>query len=121
MAFVMLEIVVGEQDLGDVQSELRKELFVGRHQPGLADGRASLQFRQFGGPFVVAEHAHARADRAGGDDRDFAPARRWAATCATSCSICARSGCLRLSVRTPVPSLTTIRLTCFNNSRRISG
>src|SRR6185436_13469243 len=44
------------------------------------------------------------------------PWARCAATCATSCSICARSGCLRASVRMPVPSFTTRRLIFLSNS-----
>src|SRR5450432_2695402 len=45
------------------------------------------------------------------------PAFRWAATCATSCSNCAGSICFRLSVSTPVPSLTTRRAAVFRESR----
>ena len=48
------------------------------------------------------------------------PALRCSAICATNCSICARSGCLRLSVRTPVPSLTTMRAAELSNSRCMS-
>ena len=42
------------------------------------------------------------------------PCARMAATCAANWPICAKSGCLRLSVRTPVPNLTTMRLAFFN-------
>ena len=37
----------------------------------MADGGASLFFREVGGAQFVAERAHARADRAAGDEHDF--------------------------------------------------
>src|SRR3989442_690652 len=37
MPFVMLQILVGEQDLCDAQIEARKELLVSGHEPRLAD------------------------------------------------------------------------------------
>src|SRR5262245_1118491 len=49
------------------------------------------------------------------------PAFRCAAICVTSCSSCAGSGCLRLSVSTPVPSLTTRREMFLSNSERTGG
>src|SRR5258707_13739376 len=45
------------------------------------------------------------------------PAFRSEATCATSCSNCAGSICFRLSVSTPVPSLTTRREIDLSESR----
>ena len=48
------------------------------------------------------------------------PARCCWAICATSWPICSKSGCLRESVSTPVPSFTTILPTFFNNSRRMA-
>ena len=48
-----------------------KQLCVNRHEPRLADGGARLHFGQVGGPLVVTERAHARADRAAGDEHDF--------------------------------------------------
>src|SRR2546421_4298664 len=47
------------------------------------------------------------------------PALRCSASCATSCCIWAGSGCLRASVNTPVPSLTTMRLTSLSNCERM--
>ena len=49
------------------------------------------------------------------------PAWRCSAICATNCSIWARSGCFRLSVRTPVPSLTTMRVTSLRIAERTEG
>src|SRR5436190_12452514 len=46
------------------------------------------------------------------------PLLRCSASCVTNCSICARSGCLRLSVSTPVPSFTTMRVASLSNCER---
>ncbi|MDB6122290.1 MAG: Phosphoglucomutase/phosphomannomutase [Pedosphaera sp.] len=73
MAFVALQIFVGEQHLGDVEIVFGEQRLVGGHEAGLADGGAGLLFGQFGGALFVAERAHAGADRAGGDEHDFAP------------------------------------------------
>jgi len=56
---------VGKQDLRDGEAEGAKKLFVHRHQAGLADGGARLQFSQVAGAFLVTERAHARAHRPG--------------------------------------------------------
>jgi hypothetical protein len=69
---VMLQIVVGEQDLRDGEAEGAKKLFVHRHQAGLADGGARLQFGQVAGAFLVTERAHARAHRPGTHEHDLA-------------------------------------------------
>ena len=42
--------------------------FVDAHEPGLADGGASLDGRQVGGTLPQAERHHARRDRPAGDD-----------------------------------------------------
>jgi hypothetical protein len=71
MAFVMFEVIVGEQNLRDPQLELGEEFFVNGHQPRLAYSSTSLQFRQVGRPFGVSKQPHAGPDGAGGDDDDF--------------------------------------------------
>ena len=71
MALVMFEVVVREQHLRDVQAVRGKKFVVNRHEPRLADGGAGLQFGEFGRALFVAERAHARADRAAGDEHDF--------------------------------------------------
>ena len=58
--------------LRDGEAVLREEIFVGRHQPRLADGGARLQLREFLGARLKSQHAHARADRARGDEHDLA-------------------------------------------------
>ena len=49
----------------------REQLRIGGHEPRLADGGARLQFGKFGRAFLIAQRAHARADRAGGDQHDL--------------------------------------------------
>ena len=71
MALVMFEVVVRQQHLRDVQTVRGEKLFVNRHQPRLADGGAGLKFGKFGRALFVAQRAHARADRAAGDEDDF--------------------------------------------------
>ena len=72
MPVVVLEVVVREQHLGDGQLVFREELFVGGHQPRLADGGARLEFGELLGALGVAEDAHAGPDRAGGNEDDLA-------------------------------------------------
>src|SRR5262245_29088762 len=71
MAFVVLEVIVGKEDLGNMQAESRKELFVSGHQARLADGGACLQLRKRSGPFVVTERTHACPYRARSHEDDF--------------------------------------------------
>src|SRR4030095_808228 len=71
----MLQVVVSEQDLSDMKIEFGKQLFIGRHEPRLADGSTRLQFGKVGWPFVVAEHSHTGAHRAGSYQHDFLPGR----------------------------------------------
>ena len=71
MAFVMFQVVVREQDLGDGQAVRAEELLVDRHEPRLADRGAGLQFGQVARALFVAQRAHARADGARGDQHDF--------------------------------------------------
>src|SRR4051794_10793486 len=47
------------------------------------------------------------------------PALHCAAICSANRCICARSSCFWLSVRTPVPTLTTILLIFLSSSRRM--
>src|ERR1700756_5631356 len=117
MALVMFQVIVGEQHLGDMQVVLGKKLVIGGHQPGLAHGGTGLFFGELGGACLVAQRAHARPHRAAGDQDDLLARRRRAAICATSCSSCAGSISFRLSVRTPVPSLTTMRELDWSESR----
>ena len=74
MAFVMLQVIVREQDLGDGQVMRAEQLLVDRHEPRLAHRRASLQLRQIARPLVVAQRPHARAHGARGDEHNL-PAR----------------------------------------------
>ena len=67
----MFEVVVREQHLRDVQIVRGKKFFVNGHQPRLADGGAGLKLGEFGRAFFITERAHARADRAAGDEDDF--------------------------------------------------
>src|SRR5262245_54267020 len=69
----MLQVIVSEQDLSDIKIELGKQLFVGRHEPRLADRSTRLQFGEVDWPFVVAEHSHTSAHRAGSYQHDFLP------------------------------------------------
>ena len=71
MALVMFQIFMREQNLRDDEAVRGKKFVVSRHEPRLADGGAGLFFREVGGPRFVAERAHARADRAAGDEHDF--------------------------------------------------
>ena len=71
MALVMCQVVVCQQDLGHAKTGLGKEPFVQGHQAGLADGGAGLQLGNIGGPFLVAQSAHARPHRAGTDNDDL--------------------------------------------------
>ena len=71
VAFVVLEIFVSQQHLGDVEIVAGEELLVGRHEARLANGRAGLKLIERAGTFIETEHAHASADCAGGDDDDF--------------------------------------------------
>lgn len=73
VAFVVFEVFVGQQDLRDVLLVAGEELFVGRHQAGLADGGAGLEFVQLGRTFLVAQRAHPRAHRPRGYEHDLAP------------------------------------------------
>jgi hypothetical protein len=74
MAFMVLQILVCEQNLRDVKIVFGEKFIVSGHEAGLADGGAGLQFRKLAGPFFETERAHARAHRAGGDEHHF-PAR----------------------------------------------
>ena len=67
----MFEVVVRQQHLRDVQIVRGEKFFVNGHQPRLADGGARLKLGEFGRAFFVTERAHARADRAAGDEHDF--------------------------------------------------
>jgi len=62
---------VRQQNLGNHETVSGKKFFVGCHQPCLADGGAGLFFREIGRTIFVAEDAHARANRAAGDDHNF--------------------------------------------------
>jgi len=68
---MVLEIVVSQQDLGNRKTESAKKFFVSGHEPGLADRSAGLQLRQIVWPLLMSERAHARANRARGDQHDF--------------------------------------------------
>jgi len=48
MAFMMLEVFVGEQHLRDAQIVRGEKFFVNRHELRLADGGAGLQFGEVG-------------------------------------------------------------------------
>jgi hypothetical protein len=72
MAFMVLQVVVDEEDLGDVELVAGEEGFVGGHEPGLTHGGAGLELSEVFGAAVIAESAHAGADGAGGDEDDFA-------------------------------------------------
>ena len=93
MTLVMFQVVVGEQHLRDVQLESGEELFVSGHEPGLPDRRARLQFIEARRALLEAEHAHARAHRARGDQHHFAARRA-----------------LRRHLRHQLPDLRQIRL-----------
>ena len=67
----MFQIIVREQNLGDVQIVFRKQFGVICHEPRLAHGGAGLEFREFARTLFVAERAHARADRAAGHEHNF--------------------------------------------------
>jgi len=67
----MFEIIMSQQNLGDVQLMFCKELFINRHEPWLPHRGARLQFRQVAGPLLVFQRAHPRAHRARGDQHDF--------------------------------------------------
>ena len=69
----MLEVVVCQEHLRDVQIVLREELAVTGHQAALSKRGAGLQLGQLSGALFVTERAHARADRAGGDQNELAP------------------------------------------------
>lgn len=49
----------------------RKKFFVGGHKARLANRRARLSFGEFARAFLIAQRAHARADRPGSHDDDF--------------------------------------------------
>ena len=60
-----------EEHLADRQLVVAEERLIHRHEAGLADRGAGLPLGERGGARLVAEHAHARADRAGGDEHDL--------------------------------------------------
>jgi hypothetical protein len=67
----MLQIVMRQQNLGDVQRKFAEQFFVSRHQSRLANGGARLRFGKFSRTFRVAKNAHSRADRARSHDDNF--------------------------------------------------
>jgi len=71
MTFVMLQIFMRQQNLRNDEAVRGKKFFVNRHESRLADGGAGLFFREICRTRFVAERAHARSDRAAGDDDDF--------------------------------------------------
>ena len=71
MAFMMFEIFVRQQDLGDLQVVSGEELLVGGHEARLADGGAGLELFESAGAFIKTEHAHAGTDCTGRDDDDL--------------------------------------------------
>ena len=71
VAFVVFEIIMSKEDLGNGEAMSGKELVVGGHEPGLTDGGAGLEFGEVGRTFAVAEDAHAGANGTGGDEQDF--------------------------------------------------
>ena len=71
VALMVLEVVVREQHLRDVQVVRGKKFFVNGHEPRLADGGARGERGGLGRAFFKAERAHARADRAAGDEHNL--------------------------------------------------
>src|SRR5437879_3398757 len=71
MPLMVLQVVVGEEDLRHPETKLGKQPFVSRHQASLAHSRASLQFGQLNGPFLVTQRPHPCADCSGSDEKNF--------------------------------------------------
>ena len=68
---MVLQVIVGEQDLSDRQVEGAEKLFVNGHEAGLAHCGAGLQLGQIVRAFGVTQRPHAGADSAGGHDHHF--------------------------------------------------
>src|SRR6185437_5141344 len=58
MPFMMLQIIMREENLGGLQMMAGKKFLVGRHEAGLSDRRARLQLREFRGTTLVTQRAH---------------------------------------------------------------
>ncbi len=73
VAAAVLDVVVGEQDLGDLAAPLLERRLVGLHQPALADRRARLLPGDVLRPRREPEPLDPERDRARGDDHELAP------------------------------------------------
>ena len=67
------EVVVREENLGDVEIEFAENIAIERHEFALANGGGGLEFRQEFGALGEPERAHAGGNRTRSDENHFLP------------------------------------------------
>jgi hypothetical protein len=65
------QVVVGEEDLGDVEAVFAEQAVVGGHELALTDGGTGLELGEGLGALFEVEDAHAGGNGAGGDEDDL--------------------------------------------------